>query len=794
MPEDIGCYFYHRNHPKRVCDTATKLKNIKTYQGRLWSVLIVSLGLTGTPSYAETSNSPSTEFDSLLNLTLEELLNIQVTVRKVAESINKSPLSITVITEKEIQAINIDSFFDGVSRYIPNMFNSSLRGISASSFNIALESGNTFYLDGVHLPRHSTNYPLVDMQQIEVVRGPQGTLFGINTLSGAVSYTTNKPVNKNESRINIKAGSRDYTHVEGMANYALSDQWFMRASFSFLEQDGYYKNDFDGSTLNGNDRKYARLQFRYQPNEKLSINTSIDYYTDESDAIAGILREPPDSGSAATLTIMAAAPGLETDLNTLNLSSYRVNQDEYATRELDYWGLNVTTEYTLDNGIGIKWIVAARNEENGSNRDDDDALPQPLVSSPDIDETDLFSTELNINGSAGKLNWVGGLYYESIDATSHDRFIADAAFANYFILISTGGAINQTGVVAAEYLTDSKARNYSLYGSGDYHFTKKLIGTLGLRYTYDYRDTHYIQRNQCWSDPGPLTGLCFYPHLNLDDDMTDDTITGNVALRYLWSEDIMSYFTIATGSKSGGMRANLIQRGVPSEFEVIPGLAYLPTEITEMEFKLEPEKTVSYELGTKLYSRDYKLVLNAALFYMEYEDIVVTQQVERDFNTNQGVATVQGIELDATWAPLNSLAIKSRIGYQDAEYDEFILPGGTDYSGNELAAPDLTASVQVDHQYRFNGGYILSHIDYSYSSQYFNNPNNDPVHQRQEAQWYVNGRIGYTSGTKDWQLYLWGLNLTDEKFETRASVNSLGLAVTALNEPRTLGLGFKAQF
>jgi len=723
-----------------------------------------------------------------------EQLNIRVTARKVLEPINKSPLSITVITEKELQTISADNLFDGVIKYVPNMFNSSLRGISSSSFNITLESGNTFYLDGVHLPRHSTNYPMVDMQQVEVVRGPQGTLFGLNTLSGAVSLKTNKPINKNEYRINVKAGNQDYTYIEGVVNYVLNDKWLTRASFRFSEKDGYYKNDFDGSTLNGNDRKYARLQFRYQPNEKLSVNTYIDYYTEENNTIFGILRAPPDSGSSSALEDIAATTGLETDLNTLRLSSYHVNQNDYATRNLDFWGLNVTTKYKLDNGTEIQWILAARNEENGSTRDDDDAFPQPLISSPDIDETDLFSSEISINGSTGKLSWIGGFYFESIDANSNDRFIADAAFANYFILLSSGGAINQTGVVAAEYLTDFISRNNALYGSGDYHFSKKLIGTLGLRYTYDYRDAHYIQRNQCWTDPGPLTGLCFYPHLNLDDDMTDESITGNVALRYLWSENTMFYFTIATGSKSGGMRANLVQAGVPSEFVVIPGLAYLPTEITEMKFKLEPEKTVSYELGTKLYSKDYNLVLNAALFYMEYEDIIVTQQVSRNFITNQGIATVQGLELDVTWALSNLLSLTTRIGYQDAEYDEFILPDGIDYSGNKLSAPDLTASFQIAHRHRINGGYMLSHINYTYSSEYYNNPNNDPVHQLREKQWYVNGRIGYNSDIENWELYIWGKNLMNEKFETGTSLNSLGLAVTTLNEPRTLGLGVQARF
>ncbi len=773
--------------------------------GRTWFPQLWCLLLTSVISTAVVAQQPSPQLSekppehtlalsdssSLYELPLEKLINMKVTARKTEEFAADIPVSVTIITEEEIESINADQFGD-VSPYVPNLRSGTLRGLSTTSLNVALESGNTYYLDGVHLPRHSTNYPLVDIKQIEVLRGPQGTLFGLNTLSGAITYTSNAPVNRNEADIKVQAGSRNYLNLEGMGNYAINDEWYTRLSFKMLKQDGYYTNLYDGSDLENKNKTYTRLQLRYEPNKKLYVNTSIDYYSQEEDALQGVLRIPPDKTSADTLAAWAATPGQSVNLSTIPFSSLTTNQNDYSKRRLDFWGVNLTTGYQFNEQHALKWIIAYRGEDRDAIRDDEDLLPVAHVSTPFADETDLYSTELNFTGEFNKLNWIAGFYYEQLKTDSQFEIYSSANFSQQFVSVASG--ITQTGDLDVDYLTDFNATTNALYGSGDYYFTSQLIGTLGLRYTLDERDAHYLQSGGCWTTSGLLQNTCFYPQIDVSDDFSDDAVTGNIALRYLFEENIMAYINIANGSKTGGFNANLTQTGVPASVEVIPGLSYLPTTVTDINFLFAPEKTISYEIGTKLHTPEKKFSFSGALFYLDYEDIVVTQRVEQNFSTNQGEASVKGIELEAGWSPADALALKLRLGYLDGEYDSFIQPDGSDFAGNELSAPDWTGSLQMDHVGDFPEGHLISHLDVTYSSDYYAGADNDDVHGWREEIWALNGRIGIRPRDEAIEFYIWGKNLTDEQFETGNRLSSLGVAQTSFNEPRTIGLELIARF
>ncbi|MBW2713698.1 MAG: TonB-dependent receptor plug domain-containing protein, partial [Deltaproteobacteria bacterium] len=323
-----------------------------------------------SPRSATADNASAAEHNhSVFQLSLQELMQLPVSVRKRSESIKDYPGSITSISENEIFLLHADHFED-LSRQIPNYALGGIRGISTGSLNIAIEQPNNFYLDGAYLPKLASNIDLVDLERVEVVRGPQGTYFGHNTMSGAIQYITRKPEAKNSYMLRGQLGNESHKSVKAVINQVLTDEIFTRISFSQKKADGYYKNLYDGSDVNDTDELYGRFQLRFEPQKESSINLSLDRQESETDSILAMLRTPPDSDTANALAFWTLGTGL--DPATIPTSSYQINQDQVKHQETTNWGANLTIEHQIDPRHSLTSITSYRKSDRDRDSDDED--------------------------------------------------------------------------------------------------------------------------------------------------------------------------------------------------------------------------------------------------------------------------------------------------------------------------------------------------------------------------------------------------------------------------------------
>ncbi len=763
-----------------------------TYQ---LSLILLSLLLFVPTQTATASNTPSNMNNhSLFNLSLQELMQLPVTVRKRSESLQDYPGSVTSISENEIFNLNADRFSD-LSRHIPNNAVGGIRGISTSSLNIAIEQPNSFFLDGVHLNPSASNIDLVDLERVEIVRGPQGTYLGDNTMSGAIQYISQKPEAENSYSLRGQLGDSDLESVKGVINQVLADKVFARLSFSQKKVDGYYKNLFNGSDANNTDDLYGRFQLRFEPREDLNINLSLDGQKTETDRILAMLRTPPNAEAAAALAFWTLGTGLNpADIPT---SSYRINQDQVGHQEMKTWGANVTLDYQIDPRHSLTSISSHRKGDNDLDSDDEDMLPLPLANTPTWNNERSWAQEVRVNAEYDKTNWVAGLYYQREHRRSHNEVHADDLTLELIIPLITGGALAQPEGIDVDYRTDFERESYAVFGNLDIELADAFTGTLGLRYTYETSSVEYDQEGGCWTEPGDLIGTCFYPQIDTEDSNRDDHLSPFIALRYQPTENLTAYISFSQGYRSGGYNANLIQLGDDAAVTVIEGLSYLPNTVTGLPLAFEPEETKNYETGVKMFFPSLDVSMDASLFYTTYDDLVVSEVVGSAFDANSGKAQIRGVEWSADWRPIESLNLKSRVGYLDAKYTRFKTVAGEDFSGNRLTqSPEWNVSFQMDYRCELGRGLIgVAHGNYSYVDDYFTSANNDSALHKSPETWRIDGKLGVESKDEKWGVYLWGKNITDESKEENVGVQSIfGLARTQLTVPRSYGIELLGRF
>ncbi|NRB40624.1 MAG: TonB-dependent receptor plug domain-containing protein, partial [Pseudomonadales bacterium] len=352
-------------------------------------------------SRAETSREELADLAATANktvviLSLQQLRNIRVLVRKREEDPFDIPASLTIITEQEIDQLGVNNYLQ-LERYIPNVDAGIIRGIPSFSGSIAQDAGNSVYVDGVYIRGAASIYDLVDLNRVEVIRGPQAILFGRNTMTGAINYVTNKPEATTTNRWRLKLGNDDIVQFSGASNIAFSDTFYSRLSLSLDQRQGYYHNQVDGKDLNNSDRIYGRLQMRWLASDKISTNLSLDKARSASQNIQGILRQPSSAEAQAALDYWSAVAGLTPD-QTLT-SSYSVHQDSYRDPLLrEFWNGIFAFEYRLDAMHEFTYTGARRGESSSLNTDDDDRLPVLLISSPDQEKSFTTSHEFRFNG------------------------------------------------------------------------------------------------------------------------------------------------------------------------------------------------------------------------------------------------------------------------------------------------------------------------------------------------------------------------------------------------------------
>jgi iron complex outermembrane receptor protein len=729
---------------------------------------------------------------------------IVVQARKRDELIQDTPVSVTAVSAATLDKMNATRL-DDIQQIVPNLrittgqnganSNIRIRGVGATNTDIAFEPGVGLFVDGVFLPRSLGGLiDLVDVEQIEILRGPQGTLFGKNTVGGAVNVTTVKPSPEYSADALVRAGS--YDSVETRAGFnapldagPLRDKVFTRMAFRTLREDGYTDNEFAGNDWSNRDSLSYLGSVRILPTYDLTIDVSGMWSNEHSRSRGGqcvVVRPSILFRTVQQACELSEPYDFSADTAGLtDVSSYgtwgTVNWDIGATGPLE--------EFSLKS-------ISAWREQTARLRQDLDMTAatvslagKPFLSLDSTGDGDTggepgfqrqISQEFQANASAadGRLNFVAGAFTFWEDGT-------DTRTVTYNLGNSS---------TATETRTAIDNFTWALYGQGTWDFLDWASATLGLRYSSDGKDAD--QRVVVLGDSAPTYD---------GDDETFGAWTPMTSLALTTPREwldrtpldhLVGYFTYARGFKGGGFNAVLN-----------------PQSGAEVE-QFDPEYLNSYEIGAKTLAFDNRLALNSSLFYGDWQD----QQVQafetvgvgpggipqvQNRTLNAAESTIYGAEIEFVGLPTRDLRLEGSLGWLHTEYDEFeravsFLDGSEiDRSGEEFdETPKLQTMLAAQYTYMLGGmprswlnGWITPRLEWTYQSDVFFEGPELGAAAEQDAYHLLHGKLSYELHDDRVMVGLWARNLTDEHYfdESFSLGGSIGTFNRFFAQPRTFG-------
>ena len=736
-------------------------------------------------------------FHSLASGQLEETV---VTAREIEESLQETPISITVFTAEQIESYGFNDLTD-IGRFSPNVVfdqgtgntgssNNTqyfIRGVGQVDFLFTSDPGVGIYIDDVYLPRVTGSMlDLIDIERIEILRGPQGTLFGKNTIGGAVVVVSKGPDGELGGTATVTAGSRDRIDAKGAINIPLiEDELSGRFSVSTRNQDGYVKRVLTGDETGNVNSNAVRGQLRWTPENDWDIKLNGDYTRGREEAIANELLVVDTAAPVLQLWNLLVAPsygpGIAYDERYLS-PNWKSQATGPNYSDIDDWGVSLNITKPLSDDVQFKSITAYRDTEAKFGIDVDYS-PLTYMQTSNVNDHDQVSQEVQLTGSGfgDRLTWVSGGFY--MHETGTDIFDFDLAAGLYDALEALpagiipglggrGNPVNATLDLDATIYNEIKINSYAVFTQGTFDVSEKLSLTIGVRYTDEKKDLETMTTRNA-------SGVTSVPKTELS--ASWDATTPHAAIEYQWTEDVMTYVSASRGFKSGGFNGRALTVNELSEFD--------------------PEYVWSYEAGIKSEWFGRRLVANVAVFHNDYSDIQLTSI--RDVNgflvaitENAGEAEMEGFELEITALPTERLLIRGGIGYLDAKYTN-LNPGATVTLDSEMVkTPEWTGNLSVDYTWPLGDmGTLTMGGDMSYRSSHFNEPTNLGILE-QDAYKLLGAHVRLTSADEAWSLTLFGTNLTDERYMTNGvqALGSLGTADAAYGRPREWGLTLSASF
>lgn len=757
--------------------------------------------------------------------TLEEIV---VTAQFRAQNVQETPIAITAMDAEMLERRGIESVTD-MAASAPNVMlkesygiysgtTAYIRGIGQFDSQIAIEPGVSIYLDDVyHATMVGSNYSLLDLERVEILRGPQGTLAGANSIGGAVKMYNKKPTGQGDGYAEVGYGENDSYLVKGAFDTALiDDQLFLRISGGHRTLGGYVDMvDFvcENPNLSGNlprmvtqadhckigeaggsSTTTGRAALRWLPTDNLEVNLSVDsintkqdappmvlfalstissFYNQEQIAVHGIpydARFIPPAGSYKTYATY-------TDLDRARAS---FSPNGYSKNS----GYGLTLDYQLSDNLSLTSISAYR-ETQAYGANDGDGSPLNGTAETYYWDIATLTQELRLNGSHGPVDWTVGAYYLTSDQDL-DGFVNAQAVrappppplaANY-----------PDGADILFFLTDDKAKRekQSLFANATYHIIDGLNLTLGLRYsnnTFNYTQRRVDPQGFNPRIPAPTPKPQFMlPILGKAPEQSTERLDYRIALDYQLFDSMMVYGQVATGFKDGGINPT----------------ATSPT--TQTPFN--EEKLKAYELGIKSNYFDRRLRLNAAVFHSDYTDLQLRISLPTGTSPtlNVGEATIEGLEVETEWAPTKAWLFTASGSYIDFEYGNLggaqNVGGGPCQTCTNIYTPEYTGFLAAQYGFDFGvKGTVTPQLNGEYQSKVYTDAANREAGAI-PSRWVANARLDWQSADKDWKATLAITNLFDEYYfhQVRNSLNNIGMAQGAVGRPRELMLSVRKSF
>ncbi|MBW8303588.1 MAG: TonB-dependent receptor [Brevundimonas sp.] len=683
--------------------------------------------------------------------TLEEVV---VTARRREERLQDVPVAVTALSSESLENLQA-SDIGALEGAVPNLTLHEgdaanavvyLRGVGQVDSLAFADPGVGVYVDDVYLGRAQGAFLSVyDVDRIEVLRGPQGTLYGRNTIGGAVKFVSTPLSADWGGRAEASVGDYGLVETRISAGGALNNDATLlgKAAVSLSRRDGYSDNAFNGMDDGDKDQVAGRVSLEYRPTDAFSVRLNVDASRDRPDTS----RTP-----ARATSVFGLYPDTMAD-------PFKVDADFNDLNNLDTFGAALTSDWVVSDLWSFKSVTAWRSMDYASHLDLD-ATPLALFGVYVDEDQHQFSQEFQLTYAGERLNAVAGVFY--FDET-------DLTYSGLL-----GPAIN----LVTGSINDQHNRSYAAYGQATYDLSERLSLTAGMRYTFEDKD---FRRTQTFY--GPLTeppardapGLLV---TDIDTSASWDSWSPKLGLDYAVSDDVMAYVSVSRGFKSGGFdgRANDASGAAP----------------------YDPETLWAYEAGVKSTLMDRRLTANMAVFWNDYTDLQLSSFSADGGGgfialfTNAGAATIRGAELELTARPIPELTLNATVGYLDAQYDEYIGPGGVDISDQRhlVNAPEWSA--------RFGGVYVADlgvngsltlGADASYRSKVYPTVSSSEV-LAQDGYTLVDAFVRWSDRADRLFLQLGGQNLTDERHVEQGFdlSDSLGYQLAYFGAPRTVRL------
>jgi len=696
----------------------------------------------------------------------DEVAEIVVTAQRRDQSLQDVPVTVTTFGAEEIREARIQEVQDVVTRSPGLNFDAfpsgqprlTVRGIGSSDRGAGGDPSAGVFLDEIYLGRPTMiAFDAFDVERIEVVKGPQGTLYGRNVVGGAINVVTAAPRLEDFSA-SLEGTVGDYERAEaaGFVNVPLGDKAALRASGSVRTRGGYVDNRTTGGELDEQDTASARLQLMVQPTETLTLRLGADITQDRG------------SGPAKYVVAVDASDPLS--------GFWPIDRDrdsaasEYdGVQDRDTWGVRAQAIWDLP-GVTVNYLFGYRDVDYLVDMDFDGGPRDPAgrlsIGGGNAEESWSTSHELRfMSADDSAISWVAGIY--AFDAETDRTDVLDLSIPDFdgVFDFSDGGT---EGLLLTEiYRQSAKVESRAVFADATFPLGERLNLTAGVRYTWDEK-TYAVDNLD--------SQAVFRANGAIDAVSTAswEAFTWRVGADYHFSDDHMAYVMISRGFKSGGFQET-------------------PENQLDAQTAYDPEYATQYEIGTRSSFLNGRLIWNNTIYTMAYEDLQVRETSGLNIFTTNADATINGYETLLRASPGGGFELTATYAYTDATFDSYVLPS-SDYSGNRLTrTPEHKVTLSPSYTVDFaSGAELMFVIDYAYESKIWDDASNSGAEFRDPTH-FVDARAVFTAPGGDWSLALWGKNLSDEVTRSHQAT-FIGATFASYNPPRTVGLTLRWNF
>jgi iron complex outermembrane recepter protein len=778
---------------------------------RRLSLALPCLALCAGTAVAQAPPETGTEAEA------EAIESIIVTARRRAESLQDTPVAVTALSAAALERQQIAGTTD-LDKVAPNIqFHSYgtltgnnsaaqvfIRGIGQTDATPAVDPGVGVYIDDVYMGRAvGAAMEFRDIASVQILRGPQGTLFGRNTIGGAVLLTTNEPGTDAGNSVRVGLGEDNLREAFGAFDLPLGGNWSARLALGMRQRDGYVTREVDGEDLGDEDMRTGQVALRWKPSEAFNLTLRGDYTKEDENGSPFVFQSMNEAATfVGAASIAAGCPNIldpfPPPLLVGPLDDPRCGNDAQALGEfrnggtypasstLENNGASLVADWEINDTLSLKSITSDRSLEWTGTRDADNT-PLLILHTNYRSQSDQFSQELQAVIAADRVDGVIGLYY--FDEDSFDRLL---------VPLGNPGSSYDTQRVSM----DTEAR--AAFTEWTFKFTDAFSATAGLRYTEETKGLQAIMFNVApataaepaaptalcpFAGPPPTQTGCLFLTTNRFEREFSAT-TKSASAQYRFNESVMAYLSWSEGFKSGGFN----QRYNASP----PGNAPI---------SFGAETAESFELGLKLDPSD-TLRINLAAFSTDYDDIQMTYRLGVvPLLFNAGVASIDGGEIELEFVPTEDFRLDATVGYLDAKFDSItppppfgpVTPTATATLTSRLPfTPEWQAHLGMSYTFHPRSNWSLTpRVDASYTDEQFFDAGNSPEIAQDEAITLLNASLTLASDDDKWRFVLGGNNLTDELYPvagTSSLTTASGYAEIIYARPRSVTLSVTRNF